>query len=101
MHTAIEDRSYRENSIDCKYNKIHPCPLIILKIRENIAFFTNEQSPIFEVRDQVNFNTAWFLNRIARSLKNLLEEFEPQHEISNNVVCATAKPQISLRIRAV
>ena len=26
---------------------------------------------------------------------------EPVHEISNNVVCAPAKPQISLRIRAV
>ena len=27
--------------------------------------------------------------------------YEPVHEISNNVVCASAKPQISLRIRAV
>ena len=27
--------------------------------------------------------------------------FEPVHEISNNVVCATSKPQISLHIRAV
>ena len=26
---------------------------------------------------------------------------EPVHEISNNVVCETSKPQISLRIRAV
>ena len=27
--------------------------------------------------------------------------YEPQHEISNNVVCATKKSQISLRVRAV
>ena len=31
----------------------------------------------------------------------LRDIYEPWHEISNNVVCATPKPQISLRIRAV
>ena len=32
---------------------------------------------------------------------NKITLFEPWHGISNNVVCATSKPQISLRIRAV
>ena len=38
-------------------------------------------------------------NEVLKSLMPLT--FEPVHEISNNVVCATSKPQISLRIRAV
>ena len=34
-------------------------------------------------------------------LKSAFILFEPQHEISKNVVCGPAKPQISLPIRAV
>ena len=38
-------------------------------------------------------------NEVLKSLMPLT--FVPVHEISNNVVCATSKPQISLRIHAV
>ena len=43
------------------------------------------------------FNFFFFANEHSLSVKIN----EPMHEISNNVVCVTSKPQISLRIRAV
>ena len=70
--------------LDCM--KVFIAPLIELSIS------------YYKALKATQMGNKYWSNFLTVSTRNI---FEPVHEISNNVVCATSKPQTSLRIRAV